>query len=95
MNNLTQGLPTFEEVARSLNISHQHLWRKLNQEGNSYQKIKNQLRGDIAVHFLLNTNLNISEISLKAGYATERTFYRMFKTWTGMSPGKYRILFKT
>lgn len=88
------GFPNFENVARKLNISHQHLWRKLNHEGTSYQEIKNQLRRDMAIHFLTNTQLNISEIAYKVGYAAERPFYRMFIKWTGMPPGEYRRIFQ-
>lgn len=91
---LSSGLPNFELVARKLNISHQHLWRKLNHEGTSYQQIKNQLRRDTAIHFLTNTDLNIHEVADKVGYTAERPFYRMFAQWTGMSPGEYRRIFQ-
>lgn len=93
--NPSAGFPGFEDVARKLNISHQHLWRKLNNEGTSYQQIKNQLRRDMAIHFLTNTQLPISEIAGKVGYAAERPFYRMFMQWTGLPPGEYRKLFQT
>ncbi|MBI5592631.1 MAG: AraC family transcriptional regulator ligand-binding domain-containing protein [Deltaproteobacteria bacterium] len=91
---LTNGFPNFDELARTLNISHQHLWRKLNYEGTSYRQIKNQLRRDSAIHFLMNTQLNISEIAYRVGYAAERPFYRMFTQWTGISPGEYRRIFQ-
>jgi AraC-like DNA-binding protein len=91
---LSTGFPNFETLARSLNISHQHLWRKLNAEGTSYQQIKNRLRLDTAVHFLINTHLSIHEIADKVGYTSERPFYRMFTLWTGMSPGEYRRIFQ-
>lgn len=88
--NLASGFPRFESVARKLNISHQHLWRKLNREGTSYQQIKNKLRKDMAIQLLTNTQLSISEIAYKVGYAAERPFYRMFSQWTGTSPAEYR-----
>jgi len=81
-------------MARSLSMSHQNLWRKLNKEGTSYQRIKDQLRHDMAIHFLSRTELNITEVAVNVGYADERHFYRMFKKWTGMSPGKYRQLLR-
>jgi AraC-like DNA-binding protein len=91
---LSEGFPNFEHLARSLNISHQHLWRKLNHEGTSYQNIKNQLRRDTAIHFLVYTPASIHDISEKVGYIDERPFYRMFTQWTGMSPGEYRRMFQ-
>jgi AraC-like DNA-binding protein len=89
------GFPNFDELARSLNISHQHLWRKLNQEGTSYQQIKNQLRRDLAIYCLTGTSMSIQEIAEKVGYNGERPFYRMFTRWTGMPPGEYRRIFQT
>lgn len=88
------GFPVFKQMARSLGISHQNLWRKLNKEGTSYQRIKDQLRHDMAIHFLSRAELSITEVAVKVGYADERHFYRMFKKWTGMSPGKYRQLLR-
>ena len=87
---ISRGFPNFEKIARGLNISHQHLWRKLNYEGTSYQQIKNQLRRDMAIHFLSNTQLSISEIAYKIGYTAERPFYKMFNQWTGIPPRQYR-----
>jgi len=89
------GFPVFKQMARSLNTSHQNLWRKLNKEGTSYQRIKDQLRHDMAIHFLSRAELSITEVAVKVGYADERHhFYRMFKKWTGMSPGTYRQLLR-
>ena len=86
------GFPSFQQIAHSLNISHQNLWRKLNKEEISYQKIKDQLRQDIAMHMLSRADSNIADVAARVGYADERHFYRMFKAWTGMSPGAYRKL---
>lgn len=93
-NKVETGFPVFKQMARSLSISHQNLWRKLNMEGTSYQRIKDQLRHDMAIHFLSRAELSITEVAVKVGYADERHFYRMFKKWTGMSPGKYRQLLR-
>jgi AraC-like DNA-binding protein len=92
---LSEGFPNFEQVSRSLNISHQHLWRKLNQEGTCYQKIKTQLRRDTAIHYLINTQNSIHEIAEMIGYTDDRPFYSMFTQWTGMAPGEYRRIFQT
>lgn len=91
---LKSGFPHFDQVAKSLSISHQHLWRKLNQEGTSYQQIKSQMRRDMAIHLLINTQLTIQEIAEHVGYSAERPFYRMFTQWTGMAPGEYRKMFQ-
>jgi AraC-like DNA-binding protein len=91
---IRDGFPNFQEIAESLNVSHQNLWRKLHLEGTSYQQIKTRLRHDMAVNLLGKPQLSINEISEEVGYADERHFYRMFKKWTGMSPGAYRELLR-
>lgn len=91
---MASGFPRFDDLARSLHISHQHLWRKLNQEGTSYQQIKNNLRRDMAIHFLVSSDMSIHDIAERVGYTAERPFYRLFIKWTGMAPGEYRRMFQ-
>ncbi len=43
-----------------------------------------------ACHLLLNTNLNISEISASAGFEDVYYFSRLFKKHIGVAPANYR-----
>ncbi|MBO6754554.1 MAG: helix-turn-helix transcriptional regulator, partial [Spongiibacter sp.] len=63
---------------------------KLKSEGNSYQKIKDNLRRDQAIVMLTKQNLSVADISTRLGFAEPGAFSRAFKNWTGLSPLSYR-----
>ncbi|MCL6270865.1 AraC family transcriptional regulator [Sansalvadorimonas sp. 2012CJ34-2] len=85
-----EDLPSFEDIAFSLNMSTQTLRRRLKAEGNSYREIKDSIRRDIAVYHLLRQDLSINEIAEATGFAEPSTFHRAFKKWTGLTPGAWR-----
>lgn len=87
---LSQELPSLETVADALHMSPQTLRRRLKDEGTSYQKLKDQLRRDMALYYLDQPDITIQGISEKLGFAEPSTFHRAFKKWTGMTPGDYR-----
>ncbi len=82
--------PTADEIAQTLNMSTQTLFRKLKAEGVSYVELKNSMRGEMAIHYLTKSELNNEAISELLGFENPSTFYRTFKKWTGLSPGAYR-----
>lgn len=82
--------PDFDAVAARLNLSDSTLRRRLLDEGQSFQSIKDQLRHDLAIHYLCHTGKSIAEVSADLGYAEVSAFHRAFKKWTGTRPGSYR-----
>lgn len=88
-----EGFPTIEEAAEILYTTKRTLIRKLKQEGNSYQQIKDRVRRDKAVYFLTRSSLSIKEVAEKIGFSDPAVFSRAFKAWTGHSPREYRISF--
>ena len=81
--------PSFETLALNLNMSAQTLRRRLKVEGTSYPAIKDEIRRDLAIDYLLMSNRNINYISTALGFSEPRSFTRAFKQWTGVSPSKY------
>lgn len=81
---------TVESAARAMHVSLRTLSRRLREEGNSFQAIKDQLRRDIAVQRLTKTNLPISVIGHQLGFDDPTTFHRAFRKWTGSTPRTYR-----
>lgn len=81
--------PSFETIALNLNMSAQTLRRRLKVEGTSYPVIKDEIRRDLAIDYLLNSNRSITDISNALGFSEPRSFTRAFKQWTGVSPSKY------
>lgn len=84
-------LPTLEQTAWALKLSPHVLRRRLLQEGRSFQEIKNDLRRDIAIDRLANSDARLAEIAFELGFSECSAFHRGFKQWTGLSPGEYRL----
>lgn len=82
--------PEFDRLAGELHLAGSTLRRRLEQEGQSYQLIKDQLRRDLAIDRLLRSPQSVSQIALELGFAEPSAFYRAFKKWTGARPAEYR-----
>lgn len=87
---LATGLPSLEDVSRAVSLSPQTLRRRLQAEGLGYQKIKDDLRRDVAIEYLGQADLTLLEIAARLGFSEASTFHRAFKDWTGQAPGVYR-----
>lgn len=81
--------PKAELLAEQMGISTLTLYRRLQQEGTSYQKIKDNIRREIAIEKLVKGNLSVDEVSEIVGFEEPRSFTRAFKQWTGLSPRNY------
>lgn len=84
------GLLSLDDVAKQLALSPRSLHRKLDAEGETFQKIKDELRRDIAIHALTRTTTPIKEISIDVGFSDQASFQRAFVQWTGRPPGTWR-----
>jgi AraC-like DNA-binding protein len=91
---LRQYLPgevaDFEELADELNMTPATLRRRLHEEGESYQSIKDQLRRDLAISYLSHSSRSVMDIALELGFSERSAFHRAFRKWTGASPGEFR-----
>jgi len=85
-------LPNSAELAKTLKMSEQTLRRKLNDEGSSYQRIKDNLRQEIASKLLGQRSLSIANISKQLNFSEPRAFTRAFKQWSGYTPKEFREL---
>ena len=79
-----------EQVAAALHVTERTLRRKLTLEGTSFQSIKDSIRRDLAIHYLNQAHLPISQIARLLGYSEPSAFTRAFREWTGESPKGYR-----
>ena len=87
---LKDGLPRKERVAEKFHMTVRTLQRHLQQAGTSYQQILDELRQELAEHYLLRSELTIQDIASYLGFTESRSFHRSFKAWTGQTPGEYR-----
>lgn len=84
------SFPTFDIIAEQMHMTTKTLRQRLKAEGITYQKIKDALRRDSAIHFLSKQNYSIAEIATKTGFSEPSGFVRAFKNWTGTTPSQYR-----
>jgi AraC-like DNA-binding protein len=84
------GWPAADQMAERLHVAEATMRRRLKQEGYTYQSIKDDLRRDIAIGELQDTNRTIADIATSVGFAEPSAFHRAFRKWTGMRPTDYR-----
>ena len=82
--------PDFDTFSTNLNMTRSTLRRRLDEEGQPFQAIKDQLRRDIAIEYLGQYSKSVMDIAIELGFAEPSAFHRAFKKWTGMTPGEYR-----
>ncbi|WP_349628800.1 AraC family transcriptional regulator [Bradyrhizobium sp. AUGA SZCCT0177] len=87
---LPHGTANAVEIARHLGMSHRTLARKLSTEGLTFSDIAEELRSDLAGHYLGDTDLPISQIAWLLGYREVSAFTHAFKRWTGLTPRQSR-----
>ena len=75
-------------VASKLGLSRQTLFRRLKAEGVTFEELLDELRHNIALHYLTQKNISVSETAYLVGFSDPAAFSRAFKRWTGKSPGK-------
>jgi AraC-like DNA-binding protein len=87
---LPQGEPDPEAIARRLAVSLRSLQRKLAEEGTSFATLLDETRSALARGYLDEDRYSVSEITYLLGFAGVSAFSHAFKRWTGSSPSAYR-----
>jgi len=87
---LPTGNSSVRAVAHKLGVSARTLQRKLHIEGERFQQTLNQVRLDLALHYLQDKSMSSAEISLLLGFDDPNSFIRAFHTWTGTTPHNRR-----
>lgn len=93
LRNLPPGSwPSQAELAAELQLGSSTLHRKLDQEGTSLRAIKEGVRLDLALNYLIESAMTIDAIAEAVGFAEPGAFRRAFKQWTGRRPGQLRSM---
>lgn len=87
---LQTGGPCIKQVAKDLGMSVRCLQMKLSGEGQTFSQIVKNVRKELAKTYLAEKDCSIDEITARLGFSDPSVFCRAFKSWTGLSPGKYR-----
>jgi AraC-like DNA-binding protein len=82
--------PDLREVSRELGLSTRTLQRRLGDAGVTYQQVLEEARRELARHYLLHSELDLSQTAYLLGYEDANSFFRAFHHWEGSSPGRWR-----
>jgi AraC-like DNA-binding protein len=87
-----QQWPETEPLAQQLCMSTSTLRRRLAEEGQTYQGLKDSVRKELAIVWLAEPSIGFVEIAARLGFADASSFYKAFRKWSGSNPGHYRTL---
>lgn len=82
--------PSLEATAERLGMPDWTLRRKLKEEGTTFQTLVDNMRRDLALGYMRDTQMSFGEIAYVLGFSTPGAFQRAFKRWAGETPGEYR-----
>lgn len=84
--------PDAEQLASELCMSTSTLRRRLGEQGQTYQGLKDNVRRELAIAWLAEAELGLAEVAERLGFADSSSFYKAFRKWFGCNPGHYRTL---
>ncbi|PTQ91124.1 AraC family transcriptional regulator [Agitococcus lubricus] len=87
---LHEGEPTLPAVAAYMALSTRTLQRRLQERGLIFQDILEDTRRELAVRYLEDKSLSLTDIALLLGYSEQSAFNRAFKRWYQQPPKVYR-----
>lgn len=86
----TERCCTIEDIAEYFRIPARTLQHRLKQEGSHYQAILDQIRIDLAIYYLKNSNLTITAIAERLHFSETAVFSRFFKSKMNITPLRYK-----
>lgn len=82
--------PTVEAIANKLGMTPRTLQRRLAEHEQTFRSVFERVRRNRSVNLLLSTDLPITEIAQRTGFADLTSFEHAFRRWTGESPRRFR-----
>jgi AraC-like DNA-binding protein len=83
---LQDGFPTLESIAAELRLPLSVIQRELHCDGLTYTALVEATRRDLALSYVRQRQLPLSEIAFLVGYSELSAFSRAVRRWTGLSP---------
>jgi AraC-like DNA-binding protein len=87
---LHHGTAQRETVAKKLAMSTRTLARRLADENTTYEEVVDHLRRSLALQYVKEPSLSLSQIAWLLGYEGSSSFNHAFLRWTGRSPSAAR-----
>lgn len=87
---LAAEAPRIEDIAQELALSVRGLQANLKNEGTTFQSILKNVRKELSIVQLKNSELNITDVAFLTGFSDISVFSRNFKRWTGLTPSEFK-----
>ncbi|GAA0481503.1 MULTISPECIES: AraC family transcriptional regulator [Tatumella] len=87
---LSNGEPALETVAENLGLSAWTLQRRLREHNVSFSVLVDNVRSELATHYLQQKSLSVSAMAMLLGYSEVSAFSRACRRWFGISPRQWR-----
>jgi AraC-like DNA-binding protein len=87
---LEDGVTTLERVAAQMGMSGSRVSTQLASAGTSFSELLKEARTTLALRYLRDESMQLTEIALQLGYSELSAFSRAFRKWAGVSPQTYR-----
>lgn len=84
------GITTMDGVADALGMYPRTLQYKLRQQDTTLQKLRDQIREELARQYLQHSRKSFTQIAYSLGFSDPAHFNRAFKRWSGETPTAYR-----
>ncbi|MBL4636060.1 MAG: AraC family transcriptional regulator [Kofleriaceae bacterium] len=87
---LPGGNPSVEALSDDMGISVRSLQRRLEEQGQTFQTVLDDIRVRLADVYLEESSTTIAEVAFLLGYSGASAFARAFKRWRLVSPTEWR-----
>jgi AraC-like DNA-binding protein len=87
---LPHGTAERRTVAKALGMSTRTLARRLAEEGTTFEDVVDRLRQSLALQYIKDRELSLSQIAWLIGYGGSTSLNHAFRRWTGRSPSAMR-----
>jgi AraC-like DNA-binding protein len=87
---LPNGKAQRHRIANKLALSTRTLSRRLAGEGTTYEDVVDELRRTLALQYVKDQGISLSQIAWLLGYEGSASFSHAFRRWTGRSPSEMR-----
>ena len=64
--------------------------RSLQENGTSFSELLRELRKQLARDYLIDPHHQLSEVAYLLGFSDQSNFTRAFRSWSGVTPARYR-----
>jgi AraC-like DNA-binding protein len=87
---LSSGVTSLDVISEQFGVSRRTLQRRLQQEGVKFSTLIEEVRRELALAYITDSDYSVTEISILVGYSESGSFSRAFHRWTGQAPLEYR-----